>query len=64
MKAGELTLSQASFCIAGELDRESWNELALVVQARKTSGLTNSATSQAQIQGFKLTHPNIYLMNC
>lgn len=23
-------------------------------------GLTNSFTTQAQIQGFKLTHPNIY----
>lgn len=23
--------------------------------------MTNSATTQAQIQGFELTHPNIYL---
>lgn len=28
--------------------------------SRRTSGLTSSDTSQAQIQGFKLANPNIY----
>lgn len=28
---------------------------------RRIGGLTNSATSQAQILGFELPHPNIYL---
>lgn len=29
-------------------------------RCRIACGLTNSATIQAQIQGFGLTHPNIY----
>jgi hypothetical protein len=28
----------------------------------KVGGLTSSATSHAQIQGFELAHPNIYLL--
>jgi hypothetical protein len=34
-------------------------ELALVVWYRRAGGLTNSATIQAQIQGFELAQPNI-----
>ena len=29
----------------------------------RASGLTSLVTSQAQIQGFELTHPNIYPIN-
>jgi hypothetical protein len=31
---------------------------------KKFSKLTSSDTFQDQIQGFELTHPNLYLMNC
>ena len=31
--------------------------------AGKASGLTSSDTSQGQIQGFELAHPNIYPIN-
>jgi hypothetical protein len=38
-------------------------ELALVARLhRTTGGLTNSATTQGQIQGFGLAHTNIYLI--
>lgn len=36
-------------------------ELTLVARSPRTvGGLTNSATTEDQIQGFELAHPNIY----
>ena len=32
-------------------------------ESRRASRLTSSDTSQAQIQGFELAHPNIYPIN-
>jgi len=40
----------------------SAGELTLVVLIRDSQGLTNSATSQAQIQGSELAHPKIYII--
>jgi hypothetical protein len=34
-----------------------------VYKSRRVSGLTSSATAQAQTQGFELAHPNIYPIN-
>ena len=47
----------------GELARGSAGELTLVVQAQKTwwaDQYSGSHTTKAQIQGFELSHPNIY----
>ncbi|KAL6031296.1 hypothetical protein STEG23_033891 [Scotinomys teguina] len=43
-----------NFCLG------SAGELALVVQMQGACGLTNSATTQVQIQGYESTHPNIH----
>ena len=49
----------------GELARTVLGDLTLVVPVWEREWLTNSATTQAQIQGFELAHPNIYpSINC
>ena len=46
----------------GELARTVLGDLTLVVPVWERGWLTNSATTQAQIQGFELAHLNIYLI--
>lgn len=61
MRAGALSLSLAGFS-TGEAGRDSSGELSLagVVGFRRTDGLTNSTTTQTQVQSFELSHPNVY----
>jgi hypothetical protein len=54
MRTGELTLPPADGDI-GWPNQRSAGELILMV-------LTNSAITQAQIQGFKMANPKIYII--
>lgn len=56
------TLSPAAGGRAG-LCGEGASKLALVVWLWESDELTNSATTQAQIQGSELAHPNIYIIS-
>jgi hypothetical protein len=44
---------------SGKLPRAILERSAWWCEYRRARGQTNSATTQAQIQGFELTHPNI-----
>jgi hypothetical protein len=59
MKAGELALPLPAAAL-GELAGSVLESWSWWWEFRRAGGLTNSATTQAQIQGFELADPNIY----
>ena len=68
MRAGALTLLPA--CPEGVragaltlLPHGRAGELIPVVQVQKSGQADSSATTQAQIQGFELAHPKIYIIH-
>ena len=46
----------------GDVDKAVVETLPWWYESRRAGGLTTSAITQAQIQGFELVHPNIYLI--
>jgi hypothetical protein len=58
MREGELALSLAGFS-TGWASWGSSIEFALVARCKRAGSLISSATTQAQIQGFELSHSNI-----
>lgn len=47
---------------SGELPRAGLESLPWWCGCRRAGGLTNPATTHAQIQGSEVAHPNIYLI--
>jgi hypothetical protein len=64
MRVGELAPPLAG-CGTGWSSQDTAGELSLVCRYGRSGGLTNSATTQAQIQGFDWPTPTSNpLMNC